>query len=195
MDEFGKVTQKISPNGVVFSMSPVATKGQTVKAQINGITLLLLIDTGSAITLIGGDLWRKCKHDHEEPELWIKKLVSVDGSHIKVLGSCDMRILSDQTFVHIVLVVEHLTSEGILGVNFLQKNKCVVNLGKNILRILGHSINIPLSHNPPTGESSPRKVNVVVAQTTCIPARSKVEVLPKTHDTIGDIHEWLLEGK
>ena len=195
VDKFGKVNQ-MSPDVIVSSMSPVATKGQTVEAQINGMMSSLLIDTGSAITLIGEDLWRKCKHDHEELEQWTKQLVSVDGSHVKVLGSCKVRILlGDQTFVHTALVVDHLTSEGILGVDFLQKNKCLVDLGTNILRIAGHSINIPLSHNPPTEESSSRQINVVVAQTTCIPARSEMELLAETHDSIGDVDDWLLEGK
>ena len=35
----------------------------------------------------------------------------------------------------------------------------------------------------------------MVAQTTCIPARREMEVLAETHDGIGGIDKWLLEGK
>ena len=62
-----------------------------------------------------------------------------------------------------------------------------MDLGKKVLRIAEHSIDIPLSHNLPIGESSPRRIYVVVAQTTCIQARSEKEVLAETHDSIGDI--------
>ena len=79
INELCQVNQKMWSTDVVFSsMSPVAMKGQTVKAQINGITSSLLIDRGSVIALVEGDLWRKSKHDHEELELWTKQLVSID---------------------------------------------------------------------------------------------------------------------
>ena len=48
------VGQKAQPSEVVIpSMSPLTAKGHTVNAEIDGVASLLLVDTGSAITIIG----------------------------------------------------------------------------------------------------------------------------------------------
>lgn len=191
-----EVDQTAQPSDVfIASTSPVTTKGHTVNAQVNGVAASLLVDTGSAITLIGGNLWEQCKQDHDTLEPWTKWLVSVDGSSVSVLGSCEVRItLSSYTFHHTVLVANTLTSEGILGVDFLQRNKCLVNLGENVLKVLGHSISIPLSHNTKEGAFS-KQVDVVAAQTICVPARSELEILAEIHNSIDNGDTWLLEGK
>ena len=50
-----EVDQTAQPSDVfIASTSPVTTKGHTVNALINGVAPSLLVDTGSAITLIGG---------------------------------------------------------------------------------------------------------------------------------------------
>ena len=121
---------------VISSISPITTKGHTVIAQVTGVTSSFLVDTGSAITLIGQELWEKYKYDQDVMEPWLKLLVSVDGSPVSVLGSCQVRIsIGGSTFCHTAVVVDTLTSEGILGVDFLQGNKCLVDLCENTLKI------------------------------------------------------------
>ena len=72
-----EVDQTAQPSDVfIASTSPVTTKGHTVNAQVNGVAASLLVDTGSAITLIGGNLWEQCKQDHDTLEPWTKRLVS-----------------------------------------------------------------------------------------------------------------------
>ena len=121
---------------VTSSAFPVTIKGHTVAVQVNGATSSLLADTGSAISLIRQDLWKKCRREHDKLEPWTQRLVSVDGSPVSVLGCSQMRItIGSDTFHHTVLVVYTLTTEGILGLDFLKEYRCSVDLGENMLKI------------------------------------------------------------
>ena len=184
-----------SPDVVISSISPITTYGYTVITQVNGVTSSFLVDTGSAITLIGQELWEKCKYDQDIMEPWLKQLVSVDGSPVSVLGSCQVRIsIGGSTFCNTAVVVDTLTSEEILGVDILQGNKCLVDLCENTLKIPPHSISIPLLQNIKKNADS-KQANVVVAQTVCVPARSELETLAEVHNNIDSEETWLLEGK
>ena len=191
-----EVDQEVcSPDVVISSISPITTKGHTVIAQVNGVTSSFLVDTGSAITLIGQELWEKCKYDQDVMEPWLKQLVSVDGSPVSVFGSCQVRILiGGSTFCYTAVVVDTLTLEGILWVDFLQGNKCLVDLCENTVKIPKHSISIPLLQNIKKNADS-KQANVVVAQTVCVPARSKLETLAEVHSNIDSEETWLLKGK
>ena len=112
-----------------------------------------------------------------------------------MLGCCQIRItMGSNTFHHAVLVVDTLTTEGILGLDFLKKHKCSVDLGENMLKVSQSSVCIPLEHNAGEGAVA-SKINVTTAQTVCIPARSELEVLAKTNMGIDNETTWLLEGQ
>lgn len=80
-------------------------------------------------------------------------------------------------FDYPVLVVDSLTSEGILGLDFLQKHKCVVNLDKGTLQFLWHNLKISLKSHVTHADRIMSQVNVVVAHTICIPQQSELEIL------------------
>ena len=190
-----KKQQTNSPVVVTSSAFPTTTKGHTVVVQVNGTTSSFLVDTGSAVNLVSQDLWKKCRKEHDKLEPWTKQLVSVDGSSVSVLGCCQIRItMGSNTFHHAVLVVDTLTTEGILGLDFFKKHKCSVDLGENMLKVSQSSVCIPLEHNAGEGAVA-SKINVTIAQTVCIPARSELEVLAKTNMGIDNETTWFLEGQ
>ena len=190
-----KKQQTYSPDVITSSAFPITTKGHTVVVQVNGTTSSFLLDTGSAISLVSQDLWKKCHQEHDKLEPWTKQLVSVDGSSVRVLGCCQIRItMGNNTFHHAVLIVDTLTMEGILGLDFLKKHRCSVDLGENMLKVSRSSICIPLEHNAEEGTVF-SKINVIIAQTICIPARSELEVLAETNMGIDNETTWLLEGE
>ena len=189
-----EMQQTNSSDVVISSVFPMTTKGHTVVVQVNGTTSSLLVDTGSAVSLIRQDLWNKSRREYDKLEPWTKKLVSVDGSPVSVLGCCRIRItIGSETFHHTVLVVDNLTTEGILGLDFLKEYRCLVDLGENKLKISQNSICIPLEHN--TEGAILNQINVTIAQTVCIPARSELEVLAETNRDIDNGATWLLEGQ
>ena len=63
-----------------------------------------------------------------------------------------------------------------------------------MLRISQNSICIPLDRSF-NNDAVPNQINVIIAQTVCIPARSELEILAKTSIEVSEKATWLLEGQ
>ena len=73
-------------NIAIASSSPELTKGHTIQATINGKPVHMLLDTGSAVTLLRLDIWSQCKDDSNKLKQWTgPKLVGVDGTPLQVV--------------------------------------------------------------------------------------------------------------
>ena len=105
----------------VASSSSKLTKGHMVQVTINGKTLKMLLDAGSAVTLL---IWNHCKNNSNTLDQWPgPKLVGVDGTPLQVMGYYKSKIsLSHISVVNPVLVADSLLAQGILGLDFLQNN-------------------------------------------------------------------------
>ena len=117
----------------ISSMSPAAAQGYLICTEVNGVQIELLVDTGSAVSILSLNMWNRCIHRDLEP--WTgQRLVGVDGTPLQVEGCGKIKLKFGQTvFDH---HIDSLTSEGILGLDFLQRHKCVVNLEEGILQFL-----------------------------------------------------------
>lgn len=179
----------------IATSSPEFAKRHTVCAKINGKPKELLLDTGSALTLIRLDTWVQCSRESDQLEQWTgHRLVGVDGTPLKVAGLCEVEItLACATFTHTVLVVDSLLSEGILGLDFLQQNECSLDLakGKSTLFVGPNKVTVQLS--AATGVECDY-VNVVVAHTVCIPERSELEISAIAQGPVTEGKTYLLEG-
>jgi len=79
-----------------------------------------LVDMGVAVSLAFSEAL-DCIKPSIAPRMNLR-LVSVDGGSLQIQGSVIVEF-SGKTFVNA------LTSEGILGLNFLEANSCVLDLG------------------------------------------------------------------
>jgi len=157
-----------------------------------GNRVLFLVDTGAAVSLINNEVW-----DHIKPSNPPKlkpvnmKLVGVDGSPMQVQGSVvvDLRI-SDQVFQQEVIIANSLTSEGILGINFLEANGCILDLSQGEIVSRGARISLCARNSTiPTAE----QVTVTVQQTFTVAACSEREVIGELPvDCTG---EWIVENQ
>jgi len=109
----------------------------SVYANIFGSRVSFLIDTGAAVSLVSSEVW-----DHIKPKISPRlnyvnvKLVGVDGAPLQVQGSVTVELeMSGQIFAQKLIVANALTSEGILGLNFLEANECfeLASRGKCVL--------------------------------------------------------------
>ena len=191
----GKDKNKAHPNVALATSSPKFAKGQMIQARVNGNPTELLLDTGSAVTLLRLDTWVRCKGDSDQLEQWTRqRLVGVDGTPLEVAGGCKVEItLAQATFTHFVLVVDSLLSDGIIGLDFLQQNQCSVDLakGRSTLYVGPHKVAVRLSSA--TGAEH-EYINVVAAHTVCIPERSELEIPATAQDPVTDGGTYLLEG-
>ena len=120
-------------------------------------------------------------------------LVGANGTPIDVLGSATVTLtVAETAFPARVVIVEQLTTEAILGVDFLAENGCTVQVGKEILDFPNHGVSSPLIHSnskyvlPPTG--------VFIVETVRIPAFCELEVMATTQTSVSECN-WILKGE
>ena len=106
--------------------------------KVNQLATSLIIDTGSPVTLVLGDVWDQCKKELQMLEPWIEQqLVGLDGTPLAVCGSTLVNLELDWTVLkQRALIVDSLVSESILGLDFLQKNVCTIALVKGCLQLV-----------------------------------------------------------
>lgn len=112
----------------------------------------LLVDTGAAVTLIRKETWDRIpRADREPPRLTpctTLGLVGADGSPLQPFGSAlVMLTLGGTTMPVEAVVVDSLTSEKILGLDFLRQQKAMVDLVSEQITLHKQDLSIPL-HMP-----------------------------------------------
>ena len=115
----------------------------------------------------------------------------MDGIPIKVRGAASVDVtVEGHTLSHQFSIADHITAEGILGMDFLEQNKCILDLckGRLLMKDLGVVQLQPHSLKKPC---TPARVNL--AATLTIPAAAEVKVMGKLH-TEDDNHTWMVEN-
>ena len=134
-----------------------------------------LVDTGSPVSLIQSNVWNHSKPPGTVPRpCGGNKLVGVNGSSLNIQGSANVTItLMNRTFVCTMVIVDDITVDAILGLDFLEANQCSLAVGERLLHIPSCKCPIPVTGNC----DIPTVVNVVMAETRTVPPYSKVEVM------------------
>ena len=107
--------------------------GYRVRGKINGAMTSLLVDTGAAVTLLRKDAWDRVVQATKDPPVlspcYSLDLVGADGSPPRTYGSASVNLeLNGNSLPADVVVVDSLTSEGILGLDVLTKRKATIDL-------------------------------------------------------------------
>ena len=99
----------------------------SVTATING-SAVVLVDSGSALTILRKYTWEKCKESGQNLRPWNqKRLVGAEGSQLQVFGSSEVTMdIQGEKFQLSVVVIEPLVTEAILGLDLL--SQCTVDL-------------------------------------------------------------------
>ena len=158
--------------------------------EVGGEHISFLLDTSAAVTLIDSDVWRQvnAKQPTKLQPWSYQKLVGVDGSllrsEVHVTVVTQGKVLETQA-----LAVSPLTSEGILGLDFLKKHQATIDM-KNRQLLLG-SCNC--THSLVEARTPPiAKPTVCAITTISIPPNREVEVMAHLSQPVqGGM--WLLE--
>ena len=148
----------------------------TVCARVFSNEVSFLVDTGAAVSLVSSEVW-ECIKPPTAPRMNPVglRLVGVGGAPLQIQRSVTIELeFSGKTFKQELIVVNVLTSEGILGLNFLEANDCVLDLARGELCSGGTQISLNAKQLP---ENSTRHVEVVIPETLTIAAASEIEVM------------------
>ena len=107
---------------------------------MNGTPLSLLVDTGAAVTLMSKETWddiRPTTNGKLKP--WFERqLVSVDRTALQVFGSMEAELtLGSRKFQSEIIVVSPLTTQAILGVDFLKEYEAQIDFSSGQLKFGG----------------------------------------------------------
>ncbi|XP_064631659.1 uncharacterized protein LOC135489953 [Lineus longissimus] len=130
----------------------------------------MLLDTGAALTLVSGDLWRRCPSSSGRPLQEVDaSLQSATGEELKILGMADVPLgLGSSQFSHPVVVVENLAHECLLGSDFLQAQGCSIDYRTATLEVAGNEV-------PLRNQQGVLKVcRVIMGRNTRIPAGTEM---------------------
>ena len=155
-------------------------KGFVLNGQINGVTVAILVDTGTPATVLSEEVWNRVRVDGAElePVAAGVGLVGVQGSPLQLHGSAQVQLqLEGETFLGKMIVADSLMSDVILGRDFLKTHQCTVELSKNkdVLRFkeLGMVITFSDSVDNPEIYS----LNIVLESTLQVPPHSEIETI------------------
>ena len=122
------------------------------------------------------------------------ELVGANGAPIEVNGSAFVTLTIAQVSCSVrVVIVERLTTEAILGMDFLMANNCTIQVGKKLLEFPKLSVLVPLICRRSVPQQVTVKPGVFLAEMVRIPPASEMEVMA----TAGADSEqdWILEGE
>ncbi len=108
-----------------------------VSGELGGMKTELLVDSGSSYTVIDYNLFRQIP-ERQRPTLHKVNLVlrSATGEKLKIFGQINVDIkLGDKKFATPVKVVALGDKTAILGLDFMAKYDCMINMGKGVLQM------------------------------------------------------------
>ena len=164
----------------------------SVAATINNVPVTFLLDTGSALTILRKSIWDRCKQPDDKLEPWNQQsLVGVEGTTLRVYGSTCVQWEVDidgKEFSHNVAVVDPLTTEAILRLDFLKG--CKIDLVSHQLTTSDGQIIMLKS------QKNNKKTPVLFVRVTAnveIPAYSEMEILADVGDLAQRNQTYVLE--
>ena len=139
--QFNEQEQQALGSGIsgqnVQNMSINNVSSYTLTCVVNGTPVSSLIDTGAGVCLLKSEVWEKVKSkaDTVEP-ITAHRLIGVDSIPIKVQGSATISFtIAGVKFQYKFIIADRITADAILGVDFLEANKCILNLAKGELSV------------------------------------------------------------
>ena len=132
----------------------------------------MLVDTGSDVTLVSSDVFKELNLSKEVLKKVSTQLTTADGDNFEVMGKTSFPlVIGEMTFDHTILVAGLGELSGILGMDFLAKNKVSIDTAEGILS--SPSFNIKLQRDISSKNVCAR---VHVTDTVHIPAKSEIYV-------------------
>ena len=144
----------------------------SVKGFIEDRPTKMLVDTGSAVTIVRADVCSK-ESIHYVPST-NHSVVAANGEQLQICGKARLMFhIGDFNTYYTALIVKSLTQECLLGVDFLKRFGCMVDLKQSIL-VMADGKSVPLLFS--THSLNDDVCHVSINETTVIPGRHQVHL-------------------
>ena len=170
--------QTVTPETIVYASPVMPMSGYRLLGSVDGVNISLLLDTGAAVTLLRADMWSQVATKTQQGlQPWsMARLVSAGGTPLTVHGCARVDLMfGPEKFVTEIVVVSPLTSEAILGLDFLMKQQASIDLTSKTLHLRERGCNIPLQ-DPTKPLETTDMFPVHAAMTVEVPPRSTLQV-------------------
>ena len=146
------------------------------------------------MSLLRKETWDRIAAANSPLETWNgPQLTGVEGTCLRVYGCGSVDInLNGEQFQWTMLIVDSLSVEGILGLDFLEANACCINTATRCLHFSERNISIPLYGSSSSSSSSVAPVSVILTETVRIPTRSLLEVMAVPQEPVLG-GNWILD--
>ncbi len=144
-----------------------------VQGQVNGHPVVMLVDTGAAITLVQEKLWHKV--DGKTPLNPAKAASAANGGRLEIVGMAGLALNIGNLQVPSanVAVAKNLQADFILGADILQSQGAIVDLDSGLLRFR-HGVSAILQKR--TQAATQVVARVVLQQDVTIPGQNELLV-------------------
>ena len=157
--------------GSTETLSKAGQGGLFVKANMYGYTVNFLIDTGATVSLVAPHIYHLCAAQLGKTpvidELG-KPILTADMTPLKVKGTTKLSFaVKGMSFQHQMVVMSDLDIDGILGLDFMQKYSCSIDVAKRLLLVQGQTTELAMKGKVGclrvlSGEEPKENVNIPV---------------------------------
>ena len=151
-----------------------------VQATVNEKLVTLLCDSGANVTILNSSHINSWGNNREPCLSPVKTmLLTITGESKPFHGKATVQInLGKCTFQHEVLFAD-ITQDGILGIDFMMRNKCDLIISKSCLKVNGQDIPCCMSDG-----SQPVCCRVALVENVSVPPESEIIISGKPLDNL-----------
>ena len=200
LNDQNKQDEKVKEDTEKHQTKFVASKssGLYIDCKVNTMSSEFLVDTGATLSILSIKGWDILSHSSSVVlQLFKSEIFTASGSPIDVKGK--VQVMVDISGIQCLteMVVADIDVDGILGLDFLKKNNCTVDMSKNIITVKGRKCKMNV-------EGKIGCYRISVSETINIPSMSeviiegKVNVSPLQNSRLGIIEpteKSLMTGK
>ena len=175
------------------------TKAYHVSGSVNGAPVRFMLDTGATVSLIREDVRRKVVGANTTLAKCNLRLVGVEGSAIAILGVATLETL----FASIIvtgdfIVAKTLSTEAIIGLDFLEQNHCTINTEQKVLHLCGKALPLKGAEDcAKTPVDMPQTTSASLSESLRIPPYSEIEATAEVamlKHTVASGTVWVTES-
>jgi predicted aspartyl protease len=176
------------PRKVEICKVSIQSKCMRVQGQVQGIPVDFLVDTGASCTLVSEEIFRRLpRREVKIVQVMGRKFQLADGTSLKTYGACQVDIsLGTETVRHEVIGAD-ISDPGIIGYDFLEAHKCLLDPAQRRLEIKGKEI--PCIRDTEEEETKDQRIARVKSHVV-IPEKS--EAVIEVALEVGDLNPELL---